>query len=89
MFKDTDSWEILKLLAAILHLGNVDFKSKDSYVETFFNATSIAPFCQPAVIFCFISGTIVKNLEGSEILKSSHFNMASQLLEAGVVVLCK
>ncbi|XP_072246199.1 unconventional myosin-VIIb [Leuresthes tenuis] len=53
MFKDTDSWEILKLLAAILHLGNVDFES-----------------------------IIVNNLEGSEILKSSHFNMASQLLEA-------
>ncbi|XP_068447337.1 unconventional myosin-VIIb [Clinocottus analis] len=52
MFTESDSWEISKLLAAILHLGNVDFK-----------------------------GTIVNNLEGCEILASSHFEMSSQLLE--------
>ncbi|KAM6939036.1 unconventional myosin-VIIb [Lycodopsis pacificus] len=52
MFTENDSWEISKLLAAILHLGNVDFK-----------------------------GTTVNNLEGCDILTSSHFNMASQLLE--------
>lgn len=28
-----------------------------------------------------LSGTIVNNMEGSDILKSSNFNMASQLLE--------
>ncbi|KAA8589751.1 hypothetical protein FQN60_013116 [Etheostoma spectabile] len=52
MFTDSDSWEISKLLAAILHLGNVDFE-----------------------------GTIVNNLEGCDILKSSNATMASQLLE--------
>ncbi|XP_070816887.1 unconventional myosin-VIIa [Chaetodon trifascialis] len=52
MFTENDSWEISKLLAAILHLGNVDFES-----------------------------TIVGNLEASEIITSSHFNMAGQLLE--------
>ncbi|XP_078115998.1 unconventional myosin-VIIb [Sander vitreus] len=52
MFTENDSWEISKLLAAILHLGNVDFE-----------------------------GTIVNNLEGCDILKSSNSNMASQLLE--------
>lgn len=30
---------------------------------------------------CINLGTIVNNLEGCDILKSSHFNMASQLLE--------
>ncbi|KAM9357798.1 unconventional myosin-VIIb [Symphorus nematophorus] len=52
MFSENDSWEISKLLAAILHLGNVVFE-----------------------------GTIVNNLEGCDIVKSSHFDMASQLLE--------
>ncbi|XP_054605643.2 unconventional myosin-VIIb [Nothobranchius furzeri] len=52
MFTESDSWEISKLLAAILHLGNVGFDS-----------------------------TIVNNLEGCDVLKSSHFNTASQLLE--------
>uniref|UniRef100_A0A3P8TVQ5 Si:ch73-194h10.2 n=1 Tax=Amphiprion percula TaxID=161767 RepID=A0A3P8TVQ5_AMPPE len=51
MFTENDSWEICKLLAAILHLGNVDFE------------------------------TIVNNLEGCEIHKSPHFDMACQLLE--------
>nr|XP_046248311.1 unconventional myosin-VIIa [Scatophagus argus] len=51
-FTDNDSWEISKLLAAILHLGNVNFES-----------------------------TIVNNLEACEMVTSSHFNMASQLLE--------
>nr|XP_020465549.1 unconventional myosin-VIIa-like [Monopterus albus] len=52
MFTENDTWEISKMLAAILHLGNVDFE-----------------------------GTIVNNLEGCSILKSSHFKMANQLLE--------
>ncbi|KAF7663122.1 hypothetical protein LDENG_00218190 [Lucifuga dentata] len=52
MFTENDSWEISKLLAALLHLGNLDFE-----------------------------GTIMNNLEGCNILTSSHFNMTSQLLE--------
>lgn len=52
MFTENDSWEISKLLAAILHLGNVRFE-----------------------------GTIVNNLEGCDIRKSSHFNIVSKLLE--------
>ncbi|XP_068175182.1 unconventional myosin-VIIa [Antennarius striatus] len=51
-FTENDSWEIFKLLAAILHLGNVCFE-----------------------------GTIVNNLEACDVVSSSHFNMASQLLE--------
>ncbi|KAM7410516.1 hypothetical protein PAMA_001789 [Pampus argenteus] len=52
MFTDNDTWEICKLLAAILHIGNVDFDA-----------------------------TIVNNMEGCDIHSSSHFDMASQLLE--------
>uniref|UniRef100_A0A3Q1FHC1 Unconventional myosin-VIIb-like n=1 Tax=Acanthochromis polyacanthus TaxID=80966 RepID=A0A3Q1FHC1_9TELE len=52
MFTENDSWEICKLLAAVLHIGNVEFE-----------------------------GTIVNNLEGCEIHRSSHFDMACQLLE--------
>ncbi|XP_063748289.1 unconventional myosin-VIIa [Eleginops maclovinus] len=52
MFTDNDSWEISRLLAAILHIGNVDYNA-----------------------------TIVNNLEACDILQSSHFKMASQLLE--------
>ncbi|TRY58652.1 hypothetical protein DNTS_024794 [Danionella cerebrum] len=51
-FTENDTWEINKLLAAILHLGNVDFED-----------------------------TVMNNLEGCDILSSSHFKMASQLLE--------
>ncbi|XP_072294521.1 unconventional myosin-VIIa [Eucyclogobius newberryi] len=60
MFTENDSWEISKLLAAILHLGNVRFE-----------------------------GTIVKNLEGCEINKSSNFNMAGKLLEVELTSLEK
>uniref|UniRef100_A0A3Q1FFD4 Unconventional myosin-VIIb-like n=1 Tax=Acanthochromis polyacanthus TaxID=80966 RepID=A0A3Q1FFD4_9TELE len=49
MFTENDSWEICKLLAAVLHIGNVEFE--------------------------------VNNLEGCEIHRSSHFDMACQLLE--------
>uniref|UniRef100_A0A3Q0RIT2 Myosin VIIB n=1 Tax=Amphilophus citrinellus TaxID=61819 RepID=A0A3Q0RIT2_AMPCI len=51
-FTENDFWEISKLLAAILHLGNVDFEA-----------------------------TIVNNLEGCDVLASTHFKMASELLE--------
>uniref|UniRef100_A0AAQ5YI30 Uncharacterized protein n=1 Tax=Amphiprion ocellaris TaxID=80972 RepID=A0AAQ5YI30_AMPOC len=57
MFTENDSWEICKLLAAILHLGNVDFE--------------------------------VNNLEGCEIHKSPHFDMACQLLEVDPTALDK
>lgn len=30
-FSESDSWEISKLLAAILHLGNVGFESKNKF----------------------------------------------------------
>lgn len=33
MFTENDSWEICKLLAAILHLGNVDFEGKHGTME--------------------------------------------------------
>lgn len=36
MFTENDSWEISKLLAAILHLGNVDFEG-ESCVEALTN----------------------------------------------------
>uniref|UniRef100_A0A3P8UQH7 Si:ch73-194h10.2 n=1 Tax=Cynoglossus semilaevis TaxID=244447 RepID=A0A3P8UQH7_CYNSE len=52
MFTEDDSWEISKLLAAILHLGNMKFD------------------------------TVIDNLEESSIVTSStHFKVASQLLE--------
>ncbi|XP_032429118.1 unconventional myosin-VIIb [Xiphophorus hellerii] len=59
-FTETDSWEISKLLAAILHLGNVEFES-----------------------------VIMSNLEGCSVAKSSHFSMASQLLEVDPTALEK
>ncbi|XP_062306688.1 unconventional myosin-VIIa [Osmerus eperlanus] len=52
MFSENDWWEISKLLAAILHLGNVAFEA-----------------------------TISNNMESCEILSSSHFTVASSLLE--------
>uniref|UniRef100_A0A3B5L6F9 Myosin VIIBa n=1 Tax=Xiphophorus couchianus TaxID=32473 RepID=A0A3B5L6F9_9TELE len=58
-FTETDSWEISKLLAAILHLGNVEFE------------------------------VIMNNLEGCSVAKSSHFSMASQLLEVDPTALEK
>ncbi|KAM3850264.1 unconventional myosin-VIIb [Diretmus argenteus] len=60
MFTENDAWEISKLLAAILHLGNVQFE-----------------------------GTIVNNLEGCDILTSSHFHIASKLLEVDPTALDK
>lgn len=51
-FTENDSWDICRLLAAILHLGNVQ-----------------------------MDGTIVNNLEACDVIRSSHFNMASKLLE--------
>ncbi|XP_051562758.1 unconventional myosin-VIIb-like [Myxocyprinus asiaticus] len=51
-FTENDTWEISKLLAAILHLGNLDFEV-----------------------------TIKNNMEGCDILTSSHFNMTAKLLE--------
>ena len=33
VFSENDSWVIYKLLAAILHLGNVDFKGKNSTLQ--------------------------------------------------------
>uniref|UniRef100_A0A8C5CYU8 Myosin VIIBa n=1 Tax=Gadus morhua TaxID=8049 RepID=A0A8C5CYU8_GADMO len=55
MFSDSDSWEISRLLAAILHLGNVKFE-----------------------------GTSADNLEGCDIIESTHFNMAAKLMEVRV-----
>uniref|UniRef100_A0A673MLB5 Unconventional myosin-VIIa-like n=1 Tax=Sinocyclocheilus rhinocerous TaxID=307959 RepID=A0A673MLB5_9TELE len=52
-FTENETWEINKLLAAILHLGNVDFEE-----------------------------TIMNNLESCDVLSSTHFKMAAQLLEA-------
>uniref|UniRef100_A0A671SZI7 Unconventional myosin-VIIa-like n=1 Tax=Sinocyclocheilus anshuiensis TaxID=1608454 RepID=A0A671SZI7_9TELE len=51
-FTENETWEINKLLAAILHLGNVDFEE-----------------------------TIMNNLESCDVLSSTHFKMAAQLLE--------
>ncbi|KAF5898435.1 unconventional myosin-VIIa isoform X2, partial [Clarias magur] len=57
-FTENDSWEIHKLLAAILHLGNMDFEA-----------------------------TISNNMEGCDIITSTHFKMAAQLLEVDVKTL--
>ncbi|CAL8309973.1 unnamed protein product [Lota lota] len=57
MFSDSDSWEISRLLAAILHLGNVKFEGH------------------------------MNNLEGCDVIESSHFNMAAKLLEVNAKVL--
>ncbi|KAM4628965.1 unconventional myosin-VIIa [Polymixia lowei] len=60
MFTENDSWEICKLLAAILHLGNLAFE-----------------------------GTIINNMEGCDIVTSTHVNMACTLLEVDPKVLEK
>ncbi|XP_053492631.1 unconventional myosin-VIIa isoform X2 [Ictalurus furcatus] len=57
-FTENESWEIHKLLAAILHLGNMDFEAN-----------------------------ISNHLEGCDIITSTHFNMAAQLLEVDIKTL--
>nr|XP_055069781.1 LOW QUALITY PROTEIN: unconventional myosin-VIIa [Misgurnus anguillicaudatus] len=57
-FTENETWEINKLLASILHMGNVDFEE-----------------------------TITNNTEACDILTSSHFNIAAQLLEVAPNVL--
>lgn len=44
-FSESDSWEISKLLAAILHLGNVGFESKNTF-------SSVLPIVSFSVICC-------------------------------------
>uniref|UniRef100_A0A8C5FSW9 Myosin VIIBa n=1 Tax=Gadus morhua TaxID=8049 RepID=A0A8C5FSW9_GADMO len=56
MFSDSDSWEISRLLAAILHLGNVKFEGH------------------------------ADNLEGCDIIESTHFNMAAKLMEVRLML---
>ncbi|XP_063078539.1 unconventional myosin-VIIb [Engraulis encrasicolus] len=51
-FGDGDCWDIFKMLAAILHMGNIDFQ-----------------------------GSILNNMDSSDITASPHFNMAATLLE--------
>ncbi|XP_076128082.1 unconventional myosin-VIIb-like [Alosa pseudoharengus] len=51
-FGDRDCWEIFKLLAAILHMGNIDFQ-----------------------------GSILDNMDSSNISASNHFTMSAKLLE--------
>uniref|UniRef100_A0A8C3I1N4 Myosin VIIB n=1 Tax=Chrysemys picta bellii TaxID=8478 RepID=A0A8C3I1N4_CHRPI len=52
MFSDSEHWDISKLLAAILHLGNVEFEA-----------------------------AVYDNLDCSDVLDSSHFFVATKLLE--------
>uniref|UniRef100_A0A8C0J2G7 Myosin VIIB n=1 Tax=Chelonoidis abingdonii TaxID=106734 RepID=A0A8C0J2G7_CHEAB len=52
MFSDSEHWDISKLLAAILHLGNVEFEA-----------------------------AVYDNLDCSDVLDSSHFSVATKLLE--------
>ncbi|XP_031437003.1 unconventional myosin-VIIb isoform X2 [Clupea harengus] len=51
-FRDKDCWDIFKLLAAILHMGNIDFR-----------------------------GSILNNMDSSDISASTHFTMSANLLE--------
>ncbi|KAL2082103.1 hypothetical protein ACEWY4_021921 [Coilia grayii] len=51
-FGDRDCWDIFKLLAAILHMGNIDFR-----------------------------GSIMNNMESSDVSASPHFTMSAKLLE--------
>uniref|UniRef100_A0A8C3SBV2 Myosin VIIB n=1 Tax=Chelydra serpentina TaxID=8475 RepID=A0A8C3SBV2_CHESE len=52
MFSDSEHWDISKLLAAILHLGNIEFEA-----------------------------AVYDNLDCSDVLDSSHFSVATKLLE--------
>ncbi|CAM4610476.1 unnamed protein product [Lepidochelys olivacea] len=52
MFSDSEHWDISKLLAAILHLGNVEFEA-----------------------------AVYDHLDCSDVLDSSHFSVATKLLE--------
>ncbi|KAJ7426105.1 hypothetical protein WISP_19047 [Willisornis vidua] len=52
MFSDSEHWDISKLLAAILHLGNVEFQA-----------------------------AVYDNLDCSDVMDSSHFSIATKLLE--------
>lgn len=82
MFSEDDSWEIFKLLAAVLHLGNVKIEGQRFQWD---DEESPRVACLGRRItfpmYCVTPGTTVNNLEACSIVKSSHFSMASQLLE--------
>lgn len=86
MFSENDSWEIFKLLAAVLHLGNVRFEGQrfqwddEEYPRIVCLGRRIT-----FPMYCVTPGTTVNNLEVCSIVKSSHFSMASQLLEVCVL----
>lgn len=50
-FSENDAWEINKLLAAILHLGNVDFEGEEKSIANHQKDKSV--YLDFIFIFCF------------------------------------
>lgn len=85
MFSEDDCWEIYRLLAAVLHLGNVKIEGK--HFRKLQNHLRVVCLGQPIIfsMYRMISGKQMNNLEACSIVKSSHFSMSSQLLEVCVL----
>lgn len=44
MFTDTENWEISKLLAAILHMGNLQYEGERMKFKETFKDTAFSPY---------------------------------------------
>lgn len=44
MFTDTENWEISKLLAAILHMGNLQYEGKRTKLKDMFKDIAFSPY---------------------------------------------
>lgn len=88
-FSEKDCWEIFKLLAAILHMGNVDFEGYDcslyNCMEVQYSSMnhSVVYHHHTVVVIClnFSVGTMMNNMDSCDVLSSSHFSITAKLLE--------
>ncbi|KPP79153.1 unconventional myosin-VIIa-like [Scleropages formosus] len=85
-FREKETWEIFKLLAALLHLGNMNFKGESlvlaEVIKVLWPTLNLG--LREIDIYCLHIGfrrTVSNNLETCDIQASLHLNMASNLLE--------
>lgn len=83
MFTDKENLEISKLLAAILHMGNLNYEGEFTYTSIFMFSRG---FCWVALTLvlewfvCFTARTY-DNLDACEVVRSSDLTTAAVLLE--------
>ena len=76
MFSDNEIWEVLRILSALLHLGNIKFRGKSinfiPYIlfHTITDPITIAP-----------TATVVDNLDATEITNTGSAGSSSKLLD--------